>query len=267
MTVKRIRPHYQPNTHIAYTYIHHHQHVKGAKHRPIRSAIPHDLMAIIIFLAYHIKFMANKGRSNNRLAGPERFAEHGGRTRDSDLSFSPCTIPRRWPASEQLAGFIVMPVGSSGNWYARHWYMGAYFTRLAEPRALWFVISRIFSLVSIPYRYIAFSFSRIVQRCFLLFSTFTLLLDQARSWLPIRAMNYARPLLSSLTCIWLEARVCPFSRTDRAYMEHTRKPLTPNQRPLRNLPYHTQANQSVRTLVDTFYGCIMCAIDTKRFES
>lgn len=34
-------------------------------------------MAIIIFLAYHIEFMANKGRSNNRLAGPVGTEEVG----------------------------------------------------------------------------------------------------------------------------------------------------------------------------------------------
>ncbi|XP_061936966.1 uncharacterized protein LOC108001176 isoform X4 [Apis cerana] len=39
--------------------------------------IPRDLMAIIIFLAYHIEFMANKGRSNNRLAGPVGTEEVG----------------------------------------------------------------------------------------------------------------------------------------------------------------------------------------------
>lgn len=33
-------------------------------------------------------------------------------------------------------GFIVMVVGSSSNWYACHWYMGAYFTRLADLRSL-----------------------------------------------------------------------------------------------------------------------------------
>ena len=92
-------------------------------------------------LSYSSRIISNlwliKADRITGLRGPERFAEHGGRTLKGgpgSLLFFPARFRRRPPASVlQLAGFIVMPVGSSGNWYARHWYMGAYFTRLAEP--------------------------------------------------------------------------------------------------------------------------------------
>lgn len=63
-----------------------------------------------------------------------------------------------------------MAVGSSSNWYACHWYMGAYFTRLADLRGLRVCYLTLLSpFFSFPLVQVSFLFYWLFLSFFLLF--------------------------------------------------------------------------------------------------
>lgn len=155
--------------------------------------IPRDLMAIIIFLAYHIEFMANKGRSNNRLAGPVGTEEVGPPIPRRSSTVGPGLYSR-----SQLA-VVAIDMRAIDIWV--HISQG------------WQVPRRALSLSLLPLSYlppppppraVRAQRSSSVQR------------DAAQQYslgqpkigcYPIRGpVNYARPLSTTLTRLWLEDR-------------------------------------------------------------
>jgi len=131
-----------------------------------------------------------------------------------------------------------MAVGSSSNWYACHWYMGAYFTRLADLRVLRVCYLTLLSpsllffpscssLFSFLLTYFSPSFLLSLLLSFSFYRLFSFLSsfsrarpagDQATNM----RVNYAYPLLRYLTCLWLE-RAGNHARWEKKITRHARR--------------------------------------------
>lgn len=156
-----------------------------------------------------------------------------------------------------------MVVGSSSNWYACHWYMGAYFTRLADLRSLQvcyltllspsffsFPLVRVFSTDYFsPFPFLSFFLPPSLA---LLLSFFPLVLLSSSTspeiGLPIWAVNYAYPLLRYLTCLWLEWAGAESRSTGKKVARRARRygePLTTVSNPHPTHGIMTMAGQNL----------------------